>query len=118
MFNVIIVISYCDILVIVKFDLILGESQQSYFPGLARGLVAVLLFYDGRASLVYSLKMLLQAREGRTWSLGLNEDLCSQVTKFTDQIMKEQLANHILGIQADLIGTCHNDSTIYQWFFW
>ena len=40
------------------------------FPGLTRGLVAVLLYHDGRRSLVASLRSLIQAREGVAWTLG------------------------------------------------
>ena len=74
-----------------------AENQQPYFPGLTRGLVAVLLYYDGRASLVSALKILIQSREGRTWTMGLPEDLCAMATKFTDQLLDEGLINRILG---------------------
>src|SRR6218665_3217165 len=75
-----------------------GETQQSYFPGLSRGLVAVILYYDGKASLVAALRMLIQARQGRTWALpGLGEDIVATATRFTDQIMRENLGSRILG---------------------
>lgn len=41
------------------------------FPGLTRGLVAVLLYHDGRRCLLASLRSLIQAREGVAWTLGL-----------------------------------------------
>ena len=70
---------------------------MAYFPGLTRGLVAVILYYDGRTSVVNSLRTLIQAREGRTYTLGLGEDLISTATKFTDQLMSEGLTTKILG---------------------
>ena len=42
----------------------------SRFPGLTRGLVAVLLYHDGRRCLVSALRSLIQAREGVAWTLG------------------------------------------------
>ena len=45
----------------------------SRFPGLTRGLVAVLLYHDGRRCLVSSLRSLVQAREGVAWTLGESE---------------------------------------------
>ena len=41
------------------------------FPGLTRGLVAVLLYHDGRRCLVSALRSLIQAREGVAWTLGI-----------------------------------------------
>ena len=41
-----------------------GDEQLNQYPGLTRGLVAVLLYFDGRKAIVQSLKTLLQGREG------------------------------------------------------
>jgi len=77
---------------------LLGESQQSYFPGLTRGLVAVVLYYDGKVSLVNALRLLIQARQGRIWLLpGVVPDVVATATKFTDQIMAEGMTAKILG---------------------
>ncbi|XP_064627986.1 nuclear pore complex protein Nup205-like [Lineus longissimus] len=76
--------------------LIAGENQLPYFPGLTRGLVAVLLYYDGKRCLVNSLRSLMQAREGRTWTLDLNQDLVMMTTKFTQELMAEDLTMKIL----------------------
>ena len=73
-----------------------GESQQPFFPGFKRGLVAVLLYYDGRSSLVSTLRTLIQARKGRTWSLGLPDDILAVIMNFTTQLMNEGLAAKIL----------------------
>lgn len=69
------------------------------FPGLTRGLVAVLLYYDGRKCLVNSLRTLLQSREGRTWTMELTPELTNIITQFTDQLLtKDALVNKILGL--------------------
>ena len=36
-----------------------GEEQLPQYPGLTRGLVAVILYYDGRKALVQALKILM-----------------------------------------------------------
>lgn len=59
--------------------------------------MAVVLYYDGRASVVNSLRALIQAREGRTFTLNLNDDVVHVATKFTDQLMAEGLTTKILG---------------------
>ncbi|KAK2146220.1 hypothetical protein LSH36_623g00003 [Paralvinella palmiformis] len=82
--------------------LMAGESQQPFFPGFKRGLVAVLLYYDGRSSLVSTLRTLIQARKGRTWSLGLPEDILSVIMNFTVQLMNEGLATKILYLMQTL----------------
>ncbi|XP_074656294.1 nuclear pore complex protein Nup205-like [Tubulanus polymorphus] len=76
--------------------LIAGENQQQYFPGLTRGLVAVLLYYDGKRSLINSLRTLIQARSGHTWTLGLAPDLVPVIMSFTKELFENQLSNKIL----------------------
>ena len=76
----------------------LGERQQAEFPGLTRGLVAVLLYYDGQKSMINSLRTLLQSREGRMWTMELTPDLSNMVNQYTDQLLqKDRLINTILG---------------------
>ncbi|XP_055955132.1 nuclear pore complex protein Nup205 [Patella vulgata] len=78
--------------------LMAGENQLPNYPGLTRGLVAVLLYYDGRRSLVNSLRAMIQAREGRTWSLGVPSDVVYIITQFTDQLIEEGIVNKILDV--------------------
>ncbi|XP_046581767.1 nuclear pore complex protein Nup205-like [Haliotis rubra] len=78
--------------------LMAGENQLPNYPGLTRGLVAVILYYDGRRSLVNSLRILLQSREGRTWTLGMPSDLAHLIQTFTSQLVEEGLVNKILDL--------------------
>ncbi len=48
-----------------------GEHQQPHFPGLTRGLVAVLLYWDGKLCVANSLRTLIQSRHGKTFTLDL-----------------------------------------------
>ena len=44
-----------------------AQRQSSRRPGLARGLLAVLLYYDGKRALVQALRELVMARDGVSW---------------------------------------------------
>ena len=66
------------------------------FPNLTRGLVAVLLYYDGRCSMVGSLRTLIQAREGVSWAL--NQATVNLVTSFTDELFADGLVKKILDL--------------------
>ena len=81
--------------------LLAGEQSQPDFPGLTRGLVAVLLYYDGRRSLVTSLRSLIQAREGVLWTLGLSSMVTSVVTPFTDYLLQNGLVDNILTLLGE-----------------
>jgi len=60
--------------------------------------VAILLYYDGKACVVRALRMLLQARAGRTWALpGLSTDVIATVTSFTDSLINDGLIGKLLG---------------------
>lgn len=78
--------------------LLAGEQSQPDFPRLTRGLVAVLLYYDGRRNLVTSLRSLIQAREGVLWTLGLSSSVVSVVNSFTDYLFQNGLVDKILAL--------------------
>lgn len=79
-----------------------AQIQMSYYPGLPRGLVAVLLYYDGRKSLVQSLRYLVQARTGVQWSVNLKPDVEKFITTYTDQLMEGGLFNRIFELLRTL----------------
>ncbi|XP_038064790.1 nuclear pore complex protein Nup205-like [Patiria miniata] len=76
--------------------LLSGDQQQPHFPGLTRGLVAVLLYYDGRRSIVNALQLLIQSRKGRTWTLELEDEVSDLTTRFTDKLIKDGLMRKVL----------------------
>lgn len=57
----------------------------------------MLLYYDGRRNLVNALQLLVQAREGRTWTLGLSTELSSIIMKYTNQLKEEGIITKIIG---------------------
>ncbi|KAK7872950.1 hypothetical protein R5R35_004260 [Gryllus longicercus] len=85
------------------FDLLCTAQQQMpHHPGLPRGLVAVLLYYDGRKSLVYALKALVQARKGISWVVNASEDLVRYITWFTKDLMDQAVLSRIIGLLETL----------------
>jgi nuclear pore complex protein Nup205 len=68
-----------------------------YHPGLTRGLVAVLLYYDGRKSIATALRALVQARRGISWTLESSEEVVTYITQYTQELMEYGLISKILG---------------------
>lgn len=60
-----------------------GEHQQPHFPGLTRGLVAVLLYWDGKRCVANSLRSLIQSRHGKTFTLDLRLDMDPNPASFS-----------------------------------
>ncbi|CAI5785815.1 pore complex Nup205 [Podarcis lilfordi] len=82
--------------------LLAGEHQQPRFPGLSRGLVAVLLYWDGKRCIANSLRTLIQSRRGKTWTLELSPELVSITTRFTDELMEQGLTHKILTLVSQI----------------
>ncbi|EPQ04244.1 Nuclear pore complex protein Nup205 [Myotis brandtii] len=82
--------------------LLAGEHQQPHFPGLTRGLVAVLLYWDGKRCIANSLKALIQSRRGKTWTLELSPELVSMITRFTDELMEQGLTYKVLTLVSQI----------------
>ncbi|KAG9466567.1 hypothetical protein GDO78_016409 [Eleutherodactylus coqui] len=79
-----------------------GEHQQPHFPGLTRGLVAVLLYWDGKRCIANSLRTLIQSRKGKTFTLDLSPEVESMTTKFTDDLMDSGLTQKILTLVSQI----------------
>eukprot|EP00064_Thunnus_orientalis_P003055 superscaffoldBa00000243_g3063 len=82
--------------------LLAGEHQQPHFPGLTRGLVAVLLYWDGRLCVANSLRTLIQSRHGKTFTLDLSGELVALTTRFTDELMSQGLTKRILTLVSEI----------------
>ncbi|XP_067951509.1 nuclear pore complex protein Nup205-like [Watersipora subatra] len=76
--------------------LLAGESQMAQYPNLPRGLIAVLLYQDGRRCLTTSLRSLVQARQGRLCSSSISHDMQDLITSYTDQLIGDGILNKIL----------------------
>lgn len=79
-----------------------AQIQLSYYPGLPRGLVAVLLYYEAQKSLLASLRMLVQARTGVAWSIKISDKTERFITAYTDQLMENGLFARIFELLRTL----------------
>ncbi|KAL0850619.1 hypothetical protein ABMA28_012378 [Loxostege sticticalis] len=73
-----------------------AQRQAPRHPGLPRGLVAVLLYYDGRRALVQALKELLMARDGVCWSINAREEIVNYVSRYVQQLISDGLIDAAL----------------------
>ncbi|KAM4037197.1 nuclear pore complex protein Nup205 isoform 2-T2 [Anomaloglossus baeobatrachus] len=87
--------------------LLAGEHQQPHFPGLTRGLVAVLLYWDGKRCVANSLCTLIQSRKGKTFTMDLSPEVEAMTTRFTDDLMDSGLAQKILTLVSQI--NVHNE---------
>ncbi|KAB0795840.1 hypothetical protein PPYR_09901 [Photinus pyralis] len=72
-----------------------AHTQMPYYYGLPRGLVAVLLYYDGRKCVASSLRLLVQARKGVAWSFNIDSELSDYITSFTNELLENGLFSRI-----------------------
>uniref|UniRef100_A0A8D8J666 Nuclear pore complex protein Nup205 n=1 Tax=Culex pipiens TaxID=7175 RepID=A0A8D8J666_CULPI len=79
-----------------------AQQQMPNHPGLPRGLVAVLLYYDGRKSLVASLKELFQARAGVSWCTDAPQEITQLITAYTDGLVADGLLDKIVDLLGEL----------------
>ncbi|XP_055523518.1 nuclear pore complex protein Nup205 [Wyeomyia smithii] len=79
-----------------------AQQQMPNHPGLPRGLVAVLLYYDGRKSLVASLKELFQARAGVSWCTDAAQEITQLITSYTDGLVADGILDKILDLLEEL----------------
>ena len=79
-----------------------GEERLCDHPGLTRGLVAVLIYFDTRKTIVDTLKTLILGCRGATWTLETSDDIADLVTDFTKDLVKENLVLNILSLLKSL----------------
>lgn len=88
----------------IALDLLISAQHQiSNYPGLPRGLVAILLYYDGRKTLTACLKDLMQARNGISWTTeGASKEILHSITKFTDDLAAEGILKRSIELMKSL----------------
>ncbi|XP_045761560.1 nuclear pore complex protein Nup205 [Maniola jurtina] len=85
-----------------------AQRQSSRRPGLARGLIAVFLYYDGRRALVQALRELIMARDGVSWSINAREEVVSYVSRYVGQLISDGLLGGVL----DALRRCDLDTEL------
>ncbi|KAM8720864.1 hypothetical protein ACLKA7_006842 [Drosophila subpalustris] len=78
-----------------------AQRQQIHHPGLPRGLVAVLLYYDGRKALACTLRDMFQAVSGVSWSTELPSEITALINNYSQNLVED---SNILGRLLELIG--------------
>lgn len=66
------------------------------YPGLPRGLVGVLLYYDGHKALATALRTIMQARSGFHWTVDISSNIPDYLAKFSDELVDEGLIEKVL----------------------
>lgn len=79
-----------------------AQQQIPHHPGLPRGLVAILLYYDGRKTLVTTLKQLFQARQGISWCIDAPQEVTQLITTYTDTLVASGILNKIIDLLVQL----------------
>lgn len=76
----------------------LAQHQMPSYPGLPRGLVAVLLYYDGHKALATALRTIMQARSGFHWTVDISSNIPDYLAKYSDELVAEGLLEKVLGM--------------------
>uniref|UniRef100_A0A1I8G1J1 DUF4116 domain-containing protein n=1 Tax=Macrostomum lignano TaxID=282301 RepID=A0A1I8G1J1_9PLAT len=82
--------------------LLTAEGQQPSYPDLTRGLVAVLLYYDQQRCIVDTLRCLIEAREGRRWTVD-SVTASPEVAKTINDVTASLWRDGLLGAILDLL---------------
>ncbi|XP_058983682.1 nuclear pore complex protein Nup205-like isoform X1 [Musca domestica] len=77
-----------------------AQHQMVHYPGLPRGLVAVLLYYDGRKAVANSIRDLFQITSGVSWVPESPKKLVQLVSLFSQNLVED---SNILDRIIDLL---------------
>lgn len=85
--------------VLIKLAIFVSIAQQrcADYPGIPRGPVAILLYYDAHLALATTLKMLVQAHQGLRWKTNCSANVQKTVNKFVDDLVLDGLLEAIFG---------------------
>lgn len=79
-----------------------AQQQVPHHPGLPRGLVAILLYYDGRKTLVATLKQLFQASQGHAWCCDAPAEVTNLVTEYCNSLVADGILMKIIELLTQL----------------
>ncbi|XP_064113879.1 nuclear pore complex protein Nup205-like isoform X1 [Macrobrachium nipponense] len=80
-----------------------AEEERTIYPGIPRGLIAVLFYYDSRVHLANALKTLVQARQGISWVLlPDNEELSISITRYLEPILNISMVDRIIDLISSM----------------
>ncbi|XP_037929221.1 nuclear pore complex protein Nup205-like [Teleopsis dalmanni] len=87
-----------------------AQRQLIKHPGLSRGLVAILLYYDGRKAIASTLRDLFQVTSGFSWETDVQKEVTSLITSFTQSLVKD--TNILWKILDSIIGLDISKETV------
>lgn len=79
-----------------------AQLQMPHYPGLTRGLTAILLYYDGRKALTSVLRTLMNTRIGHSWAVDVPVALTRHITEYTNKLQEDGLLNRILSLLEEM----------------
>ena len=74
----------------------MAEAQKPRYPSWSRGLIAVMLYFDSKLSVVHSLKLITKAISGLTWSADVTDDVSSFLDSYVTDLVNEDLVAKVL----------------------
>uniref|UniRef100_A0A8D8S5Z8 Nuclear pore complex protein Nup205 n=1 Tax=Cacopsylla melanoneura TaxID=428564 RepID=A0A8D8S5Z8_9HEMI len=87
----------------VALDLLcIAQQKCADYPGIARGPVAILLYYDAHFALAATLKMLVQAHQGLRWESNCLADVQKVVSKFVNELVTDGLFEAIFAALSSM----------------
>lgn len=80
-----------------------AQRRAAQHPGLPRGLIAILLYYDGRKSITYALRDLFHVTHGVSWVSELPHDVTNVISAYTQSIVDESnVLDRIIDLLVEL----------------
>lgn len=79
-----------------------AQQQIPHHPGLPRGLVAILLYYDGRKTLITTLKQLFQACQGHSWCCEAPAEVTNLITEYTNTLVSDGILMKMIELLSTL----------------
>lgn len=92
-----------------------AQHQMVHYPGLPRGLVAVLLYYDGRKAVANSIRDLFQITSGVSWVPESPKKLVQLVSLFSQNLVED---SNILDRIIDLLNELDIVKEVFIFMLW
>ena len=80
-----------------------AQEEKTLYPGMPRGLIAVLFYYDSREHFANAFKTLVQARQGISWTLlEGNEELSVSITRYLKPMLNLNMLDKLLEVLSNM----------------
>lgn len=79
-----------------------AQQRLADYPGITRGPVSILLYYDAHYSFATTLKMLVHGHQGLRWESNCSTEVQKCVTKFVDELVIDGLFEAIFAALSSM----------------